>query len=87
MLKFHLSGREIGNGENVGWSNVTATVEGTHGAIPDYIYIYKATRLQNKNCVVYIAVEDLDKVTFNVLGDANSLKHHQHNIIQPKLLY
>lgn len=68
-----LTGSEIGNGENVGWSNVTATIEGTHGAIPDYINIYKATRLQNKNCVAYIAVADVNKVKFNVLGDANSL--------------
>lgn len=49
---------------DAGWTNVT-----TLGTLPSYIKVFKApTQLENKNAVAYIAVADMSKATFNVIG-------------------
>ena len=51
----------------LGWKNVSST----YGTLPSYINLYKAPdSLQGKKAIAYIAVADLSKATFSVLGDS-----------------
>lgn len=51
---------------SLGWTNVGST----YGSLPSYINVYKApTTLQSKSVVAYIAVADMSKAAFSVLGD------------------
>lgn len=50
----------------LGWTNVGDTF----GKLPNYISVYKSpSTLQNKQAIAYIAVADMTKATFDVLGD------------------
>lgn len=49
-----------------GWTNL----EKTFGELPSYIAVYKSPNsLQNKQAIAYIAVADMSKATFDILGD------------------
>lgn len=50
----------------LGWTNV----EKTFGELPSHIAVYKSPNtLQNKQAIAYIAVADMSKTTFDILGD------------------
>lgn len=50
----------------LGWTNV----ENTFGALPAHIAVYKSpSSLQNKQAIAYIAVADMSKAKFDILGD------------------
>ncbi len=51
----------------LGWTNVG----NEFGELPNYINVYRApATLQGKNAVAYVAVADVNKVVFDVLGEA-----------------
>lgn len=51
----------------LGWTNISSR----YGALPTYINLYKAPdTLQGKKAIAYIAVADMTKATFAVLGDS-----------------
>lgn len=53
-------------GEYKGWPQT-----GDYGSLPQGLKVYKAPeRLQNQNAVAYIAVAEMDKITFDVLGES-----------------
>jgi len=50
----------------LGWTNI----EKTFGDLPNHIAVYKSpSTLQNKQAVAYIAIGDMSKATFDILGD------------------
>lgn len=54
----------------LGWTSVSE-----FGDLPVYIKVYKSpSTLQNKNVIAYIAVADMNKATFNVLGEKSGYK-------------
>ncbi len=56
----------------LGWKNVSSS----YGTLPSYINLYKAPdSLQGKKAIAYIAVADLSKATFSVLGDSTGYKY------------
>lgn len=51
---------------SAGWTNVGTT----YGELPSYISVYKSpSTLASKTAIAYIAVADMSKATFNVMGD------------------
>lgn len=61
----------------LGWTNVGET----YGLLPEYINVYKSPEtLESKKAIAYIAVADMNKATFGVLGEKTGLK-------QPKEFY
>ena len=56
---------------NLGWANV----KDTYGTLPEHINVYKSPEiLEGKKAIAYIAVGDMSKATFGVLGEKTGLK-------------
>ena len=56
---------------NLGWTNV----KDTYGTLPEHINVYKSPEiLEGKKAIAYIAVGDMSKATFGVLGEKTGLK-------------
>lgn len=61
----------------LGWSNV----KDAFGTLPQHINVYKSPEtLSGKKAIAFVAVADMNKATFGVLGEATGLK-------QPKEFY
>ena len=56
---------------NLGWTNVKST----YGTLPEHINVYKSPEtLEGKKAIAYIAVGDMSKAAFGVLGEKTGLK-------------
>lgn len=56
----------------LGWTNVSSN----YGTLPSYISIYKSPEtLQGKKSIAYIAVADMSKAAFSVLGDSTGYEY------------
>lgn len=56
---------------NLGWANVKST----YGTLPEHINVYKSPEtLEGKKAIAYIAVGDMSKAAFGVLGEKTGLK-------------
>jgi len=54
----------------LGWTRVSSL-----GTLPDYLQVYKSPdQLEGKKAIAYIAIADMSKATFNVLGDKSGYK-------------
>jgi exopolysaccharide biosynthesis protein len=54
----------------LGWANVSSN----YGTLPSYINVYNASSLLSKKAVAYVAIADMSKAKFSVLGDSTGYR-------------